>query len=114
MRPVRLLPFLLLAALNVWAQSDRPADLQPLPAVPPPPPGMEAFDEALEPQVTIVKKETETREEYRIKGKLYMIKVTPVRGAPFYLVDFQGNGNFIEADTVGPVTKPPMWVIHSW
>lgn len=110
----RLLPLLLLSAANVWAQAGKPADLQPLPAVPPPPPGMEAFDAALEPQVTIVRNKEETREEYRANGKLYMIKVTPVVGKPFYLVDFQGEGNFVQADTVGPVTKPPMWVIHSW
>lgn len=106
----RLLPLLLLAALPVWAQND----LQPLPAVPPPPPGMEAFDAALEPQVTIVKSEKETREEFRVNGKLYMIRVTPAAGAPYYLVDNQGDGNFIEANIPGPVTKPPMWVIHSW
>ncbi|HZX30703.1 MAG TPA: DUF2782 domain-containing protein [Rhodocyclaceae bacterium] len=116
MRPARLLPFLLLVALNAWAQSGKPADLQPLPAVPPPPPGMEAFDAALEaePQVTIVKLKEETREEYRVNGRLYMIKVTPAVGPSFYLVDFQGQGNFVQADTVGPVTKPPMWVIHRW
>lgn len=110
----RLLPLLLLAALPAWGQAAKPANLEPLPAVPPPPPGMEAFDAALEPQVTIIKSEKETREEFRINGKLYMVKVTPVGGKPFYLVDHQGNGNFIEADMVGPVTKPPMWVIHSW
>ena len=108
----RLLPLLLLAALPAWAQQK--GDLQPLPAVPPPPPGMEAFDENLEPQVTIVKSETETREEFRLKGKLYMVKVTPAVGKPYYLVDRQGDGNFIEANIPGPVTKPPMWVIHSW
>lgn len=81
----RLLPLLLLAALPVWAQND----LQPLPAVPPPPPGMEAFDAALEPQVTIVRSERETREEFRVNGKLYMVKVTPAAGAPYYLVDNQ-------------------------
>jgi hypothetical protein len=107
----RLLPILLLAALPAWAQK---SDLQPLPAVPPPPPGMEAFDEALEPQVTIVKKETETREEYRINGKLYMIKVTPAVGKSYYLVDNQGDGQFIEANITHPVVKPPMWIIHSW
>ena len=108
----RLLPLLLLAALPAWAQQK--GDLQPLPAVPPPPPGMEAFDENLEPQVTIVKSETETREEFRIKGKLYMVKVTPAVGKPYYLVDRQGDGNFIESDTIGPMTKPPMWILHSW
>lgn len=107
----RLLPLLLLAALPAWAQK---GDVQPLPAVPPPPPGMEAFDEALEPQVTIVKRETETREEYRMKGKLYMVKVTPAVGPAYYLVDNQGDGQFIQADITHPVTKPPMWIIHSW
>lgn len=106
----RLLPLLLLAALPVWAQSD----LQPLPAVPPPPPGMEAFDAALEPQVTIVKTEKESREEFRIRGKLYMVKVTPAVGPTFYLVDRLGDGNFVEADIAPNPVKPPMWIIHSW
>lgn len=106
----RLLPLLFLVTAPVWAQND----LQPLPAVPPPPPGMEAFDAALEPQVNIVKAEKETREEFRIKGKLYMIKVTPSVGKPYYLVDRQGDGNFIESDAIGPMTKPPMWILHSW
>ena len=106
----RLIPLVLLAALPVWAQND----LQPLPAVPPPPPGMEAFDAALEPQVTIVKAESETREEFRIKGKLYMIKVTPAVGPAFFLVDRQGDGKFIEANVPGADIKPPQWVILSW
>nr|MBL8412197.1 DUF2782 domain-containing protein [Dechloromonas sp.] len=106
----RLLPILLLAALPAWAQND----LQPLPAVPPPPPGMEAFDAALEPQVTIVKTEKETREEFRIKGKLYMVKVTPAVGPSYYLVDRQGDGNFIEADIAPNPVRPPMWILHSW
>lgn len=105
----RLLPLLLLAALPAWAQQD----LQPLPAVPPPP-GMEAFDAALEPQVTIVKTEKESREEFRIKGKLYMIKVTPAVGPAYYLVDRQGDGSFVEADIAPNPVKPPMWIIHSW
>ncbi|HJV93689.1 MAG TPA: DUF2782 domain-containing protein [Azonexus sp.] len=106
----RLLPLLLLAALPAWAEQD----LQPLPAVPPPPPGMEAFDAALEPQVTIVKTEKESREEFRIKGKLYMVKVTPAVGPAYYLVDRQGDGNFVEADIAPNPVKPPMWIIHSW
>ena len=106
----RLFPILLLAAASAWAQNDP----LPLPAVPPPPPGMEAFDAALEPQVNIIKAEKETREEFRINGKLYMVKVTPAIGKPYYLVDRQGDGNFIESDTIGPMTKPPMWILHSW
>jgi hypothetical protein len=107
----RLLPLLLLAALPVWAQK---SDLQPLPAVPPPPPGMEAFDENLEPQVTIVKKETETREEYRHQRQALHGQGHPGRRQAYYLVDNQGDGQFVEANITHPVVKPPMWIIHSW
>ena len=68
------------------AQQIKPPVLQPVPEPPPPPPGYE-LDPALEPQVTILKRGTDTVEEYRIGGKLYMIKVTPAHGRPYYLVD---------------------------
>ena len=64
----------------------KPASLQPIPEPPPPPPGYE-LDPALEPQVTILKRGTDTVEEYRLGGKLYMIKVTPAHGVPYYMVD---------------------------
>jgi hypothetical protein len=107
----RLLPILLFAALPVWAQQ---GELQPLPAVPPPPPEMEPFDAALEPQVTIVRNDKETREEFRANGKLYMVKVTPTHGKPYYLVDRQGDGVMVESEINPNPVRPPMWVIHSW
>src|SRR5262245_19198434 len=64
--------------------------LQPLPEPPPPPAGME-LDPTLEPQVTIRRSPKETVEEYRIRGRLYMIKVTPSHGVPYYLVDEGGK-----------------------
>ena len=107
-----LLPVILLAAMPVLAQ--QPSNLQPLPAVPPPPPEMEAFDAALEPQVTIVKTETETREEFRQNGRLYMVRVTPAVGPEYYLVDQQGDGNFVQQDNPGTMVSPAMWRIFSW
>src|SRR5512134_3771975 len=92
-----ILALLLAAALPVAAQQAKPPELQPLPAPPPPPPGYE-LDPALEPQVTILKRGTDTVEEYRIGGRLYMIKVTPARGAPYYLVDHRGDGTFVRQD----------------
>lgn len=100
-------------ALSAAAQN-RPADLQPLPEPPPPPPGM--ADPALEPQVTIRKRGEDKVEEYRMNGRLYMIKVTPPHGTPYYLVDPKGDGGFVREDT-GVVDKGisvPMWVIHSF
>ena len=104
---------LLAAALPVAAQQAKPPELQPLPAPPPPPPGYE-LDPALEPQVTILKRGTDTVEEYRLGGKLYMIKITPAGGRPYYLVDHQGAGNFVRYDNYDSGLRPPMWVIFQF
>lgn len=97
------------------AAQDRPANLMPLPEPPPPPPGM-VEDAALEPQVTIKRRGEDKVEEYRMNGKLYMIKVTPLHGVPYYLVDPKGDGGFIREDLgVGDKgVSVPMWVIHSF
>ena len=88
-------------------------ELQPLPEPPPPPPGLEP-DPALEPQVTIQRRGTETVEEYRLNGKLYMVKVTPSHGKSYYLIDNVGRGEFLRYDAFDTGTRPPMWVIHQW
>ena len=87
--------------------------LQPIPEPPPPPPGFEP-DPATEPTVTIQRRGDQTVEEYRIKGRLYMIKVTPSHGVPYYLVDSVGRGDFVRHDSYETGTRPPMWVIHQW
>jgi len=106
---------LLFLALPVAAQTSRPADLQPLPEPPPPPPGM-IDDPGLEPQVTIRHRGEDRVEEYRIHGKLYMIKVTPPHGTPYYLVDPKGDGGFVRKDLgVGyKALSVPMWVIRTF
>ena len=109
-----LLAALLFAiALPVAAQQSKPPVLQPLPEPPPPPPGQE-LDPALEPQVTILKRGTDTVEEYRINGRLYMIKVTPAHGVPYYMVDQIGNGAFARQDNYDSGIRPPMWVIFQF
>jgi len=95
------------------AQNKPGANAQPIPEPPPPPPGFE-LDPALEPQVTIRKRGDDTVEEYRVGGRLYMIKVTPPGGTPYYMLDERGDGKFTRHE--GPATgvRPPMWVIHSF
>jgi hypothetical protein len=87
--------------------------LQPLPEPPPPPPGLEP-DPALEPQVTIQRRGADTVEEFRLNGRLYMIKVTPAHGVPYYLIDDVGRGDFVRRDSFDTGTRPPMWVIHQF
>ena len=101
----------LAVAVSVSAQDRSKA--QPIPEPPPPPPGLE-LDPALEPQVTIRKRGEDTVEEYRIGGKLYMIKVTPPGGRPYYLVDERGDGKFARQESHDSGVRPPLWVIHSF
>lgn len=109
-----LLPALLLVATLSVAAQTRPPNLEPLPEPPPPPPGM-IDDASLEPQVTIRKRGEDLVEEYRLNGKLYMIKVTPPHGTPYYLVDPKGDGGFVRQDgPAGKALSVPMWVIHSF
>src|SRR5260221_13742844 len=71
------------------------------PAVPLPPPIPDvAADAELEPQVTIIRRETETIEEVRVNGELRYVKVTPRLGLPYYLVP-SGNGQtFLRYDSL--------------
>lgn len=105
---------LLVMTLPAAGQSpDKPPVLQPVPEPPPPPPGYD-LDPALEPQVTILKRGTDTVEEYRVGGKLYMIKVTPPHGVSYYMIDRTGDGRFVKDDTWGPDIRPPMWVLFTF
>jgi hypothetical protein len=111
--------FMRLAALLICcafvlpaAAQTRPADLQPLPEPPPPPSGM--VDAGPEPQVTIVKRGQDKVEEFRVNGRLYMMKVTPPHGKPYYLIDNQGDGKWSRHDGIETGLRVPMWVIGTF
>ncbi|GHT84145.1 hypothetical protein AGMMS49543_13390 [Betaproteobacteria bacterium] len=106
--PLTLFASLFALSLPVLAQNE-PAGLQPLPEIPPPP-GIEEFEE---PQVTIVQRDSDTVTEYRVRGKLYMVKVTPLHGVPYYLIDREGKGEMVRDDSA-PTLSVPMWVIKQW
>lgn len=63
-----------------------------------------------EPEVIITTQGEDRHEEYRIAGRVYMIKVTPKKGPPYYLVDQDGRGEFTRSN-LDPGISPPMWVI---
>lgn len=107
----RLLASLLTAAAWVAAAQEQPKNLEPLPEPPPPPPGLEQ-DQGPQPEVRIIKRGEQTIEEYSVNGRVYMIKVTPKYGPPFYLVDRRGDGIFTRQDSLDSGVRPPMWVIE--
>ena len=105
---MRLIFILLLSGLYGSAFAEQPPQAEI-----PPPPNLEAIeDDELEPQVTITKQTEQTVEEYRVGGKLYMIKIIPKIGVPYYLVDDRGDGKFSRQESLDSGIRPPRWVIH--
>ena len=104
---------LLSAALAAEAQSQaRPLPPGSRPLEEPPPPPLVEPDPALQPQVTIRREEDKEIAEYRVNGKLYMVRVTPKNGKPYTLTDPKGDGTFIRHDnTLTPNLVVPQWVL---
>lgn len=81
---------------------------------PPPLPPYVVGEPDAEPQVTIIRRETETVEEVRVGGELRYVKVTPRIGPSYYLVP-NGNGQtYLRYDSLDVGLKPPMWLLFSW
>jgi hypothetical protein len=106
-----LLPVITLSLLCAAAQAQESA---------PPPPPMPAQvaeplpGEELEPEVTIIRREGDVIEEYRVGGQLYMVKITPSKGLPYYLVDSDGDGSLETRRNELDDPEVVKWRIFSW
>lgn len=108
---VAILPAFIWSSASLAAK--KPDNLQPLEEVQPPPKVVdgEALDDStIEPQITIRKKGSETIEEYRINGEMYMMKVTPEHGVPYYLHKEDSNGAWVNTGPNPPLSVPK-WII---
>ncbi|MCU7905472.1 MAG: DUF2782 domain-containing protein [Candidatus Thiodiazotropha sp. (ex Epidulcina cf. delphinae)] len=85
-------------------------------AVPEPPdlPDVVADDEAIEPEVTIIKREEGTIYEYRVNGRLYMVKIQPDNGPAYYMIDRDGDGEFDSRSTDPTNIAIPQWILMRW
>jgi hypothetical protein len=102
------------------------ASVNAQPAPPPPPlppegaPGTgQPFggEPSTEPQVTIIRRDSETREEVRINGELKFVRVTPLHGRVYYLVPQNAGGGgtqFIRRDSLDASISVPQWMLLSW
>jgi hypothetical protein len=67
------------------------------------------------PTVTIRSTEDGDRiEEYSEGGKIYMVRVTPVRGPPYTLYDDDRNGRLDRASADENAISPVYWTIYEW
>lgn len=106
-----------LLALPLAAQDE----LEKPPPIPPEEPGdvpipPKIQGEQIEPTVTIREEERRTIEEYSYKGQVYMVKVTPKGGVPYYYIDTDGDGKLeldVDKQALDPV-QPVYWKIKEW
>jgi len=105
-----LTPIVCAVALIMSANVFSAADIEKPPVIPEP----LQDGETIEPEINIIQKDDRTIEEYRVNGQLYMIKVIPAIGLPYYFMDTDGDGSLeskqFELDS-GPI---PNWILLQW
>jgi DNA/RNA endonuclease YhcR with UshA esterase domain len=68
----------------------------------------------VEPEVTIIETDEEVIYEYRVKGRVYMVKIEPIAGPAYYLLDTDGDGTLDVEDSREPNLALPQWLLFSW
>lgn len=108
---------LLLTPLCVSAQDDAPAadagDAGWL-AVPENPEAPYGGESVGAPEVTIIETDREVITEYRVRGRLYLVRIEPVAGPPYYLLDVNGDGVLDVQQGNMPDLALPQWQLFSW
>jgi hypothetical protein len=107
----------LMASTLAFAQAQEPPedDVPPPPPIPEPlPPKVQDPDEQIEPQVVIRREDDRIVEEYMSGGVVYMIRVIPAAGPPYYLIDTTGDGNFDSRHEHMEPVRPAHWKIFEW
>jgi hypothetical protein len=111
MRRFILLSFL---AFPVFAIDETPPTLDAVPEAPELPLPVQS-GETLEPDITIIRKGKKTIQEYRRGGRLYMIKVVPDIGPPYYFIDNDGDGKMdVRTNDLDKGSNINMWKIFEW
>ncbi|MCQ8106137.1 DUF2782 domain-containing protein [Methylomonas sp. SURF-2] len=91
--------------------------LEEPPAVPEPPelPARVQSGEEMEPDITIIRKGKDTIQEFRRNGKLYMIKVQPQVGPPYYFLDKDGDGVMdVKKSDLDKNININQWLLFEW
>lgn len=111
MKPIYLFALsLLLCTIPVRAADEPPP--------PPPLPEGDVADQPLEEsagsEVIIREGERGTIQEYRLNGQLYMVKIIPYKGPPYFLIDSDGDGSFETRRNELDNPETVQWEILRW
>jgi len=109
-----LLILLSLFIYPAFAVDDKPPTEDLIPEVPEPPlPVQSGVD--MEPDITIIRKGKKTIQEYRQGGRLYMIKIIPDVGPPYYFIDSDGDGKMdVRGNDLDKGARVNMWKLLEW
>lgn len=63
-------------------------------------------EDITKPEITVIERKGETVEEYRINGQLYMLKITPSHGKPYYMHKEDKDGGWTVMGPNEPLSVP--------
>lgn len=105
MKPILILILILMLSCMLFPvmADDTPAPLPP-----------QVEGDNLEPEVTITQTDDRTTYEYSINGRRYMVKIVPVKGPAYYLLDLDGDGEMDTQEDDPASLVVPQWVLFRW
>ncbi|HIF54824.1 MAG TPA: DUF2782 domain-containing protein [Methylococcaceae bacterium] len=102
---------ILISPLSLAQQTQ---DLSPIPEPPELPLPVQS-GETLPPDITIIRKGKKTIQEFRKNGMLYMVKIVPVVGPSYYLIDTNGDGNLdVRQSDLDQGININQWKLFQW
>ena len=105
--------FAMLAAVAAGPVVAEEGAQQPLPTPVLPAPIEEGA--LIEPGVTIIEKDGREIAEYRVNGRLYMIRISPAVAPAYYILDDDGDGHLESVvDDLHRQPAVPQWLLFSW
>lgn len=104
----------MVGAGTALAQSETEEAELPPPIREPLPPKVSDNDGQIQPEVRIRQEDDRTVEEYVSNGRVYMVRITPIAGPSYYMIDTTGDGLLdLRHDRLDPV-KPVYWKLIEW
>lgn len=71
--------------------------------------------ETLQPDITIIRGNKKMIQEYRHNGEIYMVKVIPDVGPPYYLIDTNGDGKLdVRGSDLDKGLQINLWKLLEW